>query len=73
MQNIDLNENKEPFTRLREISDVLGIKYETILDWTKREDFPVLRLPGALRARRSDVAKWLEQFQNPSEQKGKNE
>ena len=63
MRNIDISENKEPFVRLREVSDVLGIEYETILSWTKRADFPVLRLPGVLRVRPSEVAKWLEQFQ----------
>ena len=63
MRDIDISENKEPFVRLREVSDVLGIKYETILAWTKREDFPVLRLPGALRVRPSEVVRWLEKFQ----------
>jgi excisionase family DNA binding protein len=64
MQIIDLNEDKEPYVRLAEMAERLGVKYETVLDWTKREDFPVLRLPGALRVRASEVARWLEQFQN---------
>ena len=58
--------NEESFQKLADLAHLLGIKYETILDWTKRDDFPTLRLPSALRVRASDVAKWLEQFQNPS-------
>jgi excisionase family DNA binding protein len=63
MNEIDLVTNTEPYVRLAEVAERLGVKYETLLDWTKREDFPVLRLPGALRVRASDVARWLNQFQ----------
>jgi excisionase family DNA binding protein len=63
MQKIDLITNTEPYVRLAEVAERLGVKYETVLDWTKRADFPTLRLPGALRVRASDVGVWLEQFQ----------
>ena len=63
VMQIDITQNTEPYVRLAEIAERLGVKYETVLDWTKRDDLPVLRLPGALRVRPSEVAKWLEQFQ----------
>jgi hypothetical protein len=55
---------EEPYERLSLIAKELGVRYKTLLGWSRRQGFPVLRLPeGSLRARRSEVAAWLEQFQ----------
>jgi Helix-turn-helix domain len=62
MHKIDLSDN-EQYLKLAQMAGILNVKYETVLDWSKREDFPVLRPPGALRVKPSAVAKWLEQFQ----------
>ena len=55
---------EEPYERLSLIAKELGVRYKTLLRWSRRPEFPVVRLPeGNLRARRSEVATWLEQFQ----------
>jgi hypothetical protein len=55
---------EEPYERLSLIAKELGVRYKTLLRWSRRPEFPVIRLPeGNLRARRSEVATWLEQFQ----------
>jgi predicted site-specific integrase-resolvase len=62
--HIDLTNNEEPYQRLAIVAEKIGIRYKTLLRWSKREDFPVLRLPeGELRVRPSEVAQWLEKFQ----------
>jgi hypothetical protein len=69
MINIDLN-SEEPYQKLSQMAKLLEVKYESMLFWTKRyDDFPVIRLPGSLRVRPSEVAKWLERFQNEEEVK----
>jgi hypothetical protein len=62
--HINLVNNDEPYERLATVAERLGIRYRTLLRWSRRTGFPVIRLPeGNLRARPSEVGAWLEQFQ----------
>jgi hypothetical protein len=55
----------EPYLKLSELSHILNVKPDTIIDWSRRyEDFPCLALPGSIRIRASEVVEWLKQFKN---------
>ena len=57
----------EPYLKLGELSRILNVKPETIVDWSRRyEDFPCLALPGSIRIRASEVVEWLKQFKKPA-------
>jgi excisionase family DNA binding protein len=64
--SIEPNDGAEPeqYTKLEAVAEYLNIKPRTLNDWALRYgNFPHLRLPGAIRVRRSEVLAWLEQFQ----------
>lgn len=62
--NQKVMDNIEAHISPRELAQYLNIKERTVQHWTRYyTDFPVLRLPGGLRFKRSQVINWLDQFQ----------
>jgi len=66
MRTSILSSTEEPLVSPREIAALFRVRERTVHDWAlDHEDFPVVRLPKHLRMRVSEVAFWLERFQDP--------
>jgi excisionase family DNA binding protein len=50
----------------REVADLLGVKPETVLRWTRRGELPAFRLGRAIRFREDDLEAWLAERATPS-------
>jgi predicted DNA-binding transcriptional regulator AlpA len=62
---------EEPLVSKHEILKVLGVSSETLNVWARTyPDFPVVRLPGVNRYRKSDVAHWIESLPSRRSKKG---
>ncbi len=60
---IKINGSVEPYVGPRDLAPVLGVGHEIFSDWAaKYPDFPHIDLPGTIRMRPNEVAKWLERF-----------
>ena len=53
--------SEEPLVSKHEILRVLGVSSETLSYWARTyPDFPVVKLPGINKYRKTDVAHWIE-------------
>jgi hypothetical protein len=60
---VELAGSTEKFVKVEEIAAMLEVKSQTIIDWARRyDDFPAIQLPGSLRVRPSEVARWLQRL-----------
>lgn len=51
----------EKLLSTKEVADLLGVPYRTLLDWRPDERPPAARLGKHLRFRPSDIERWLEE------------
>jgi hypothetical protein len=57
---VELNGSAESYIRVEDLAKILDVKPRTILDWSHRyPDFPMLRTPGMIRVRATEVSEWL--------------
>jgi hypothetical protein len=57
---------EEPLVSKHVIARDLGLNVATINAWARAfPNFPVIRLPGLNRFRKSAVARWIQEYQRP--------